>query len=205
MTKDLEIKDLNVKLEGTDVDYYNNAAVYWEGVDSTINGMLGGFGKITDIDIDSSNKLLKLLFKVKHTMNKSHQWRYRIFLARKPAWTRQSFGLRSRDRPDFKASADQAFCPSRSCGAEPHLPRESQRVSQRHRTSWNTVLLWTAKLRTSRLSLWRDLVPMGSGTLDRWSLDWLFQKVFEGLETERICHCEREHHLQWRNRDGRWG
>ena len=73
MTKDLEIKDLDVKLEGTDVDYYNNAAVYWEGVDSTINGMLGGFGKITDIDIDSSNKLLKLLFKVKHTMNKSHQ------------------------------------------------------------------------------------------------------------------------------------
>ena len=67
MTKDLEIKDLNVKLEGTDVDYYNNAAVYWKGVDSTINGMLGGFGKITDIDIDSSNKLLKLLFKVKYT------------------------------------------------------------------------------------------------------------------------------------------
>lgn len=65
MNKALEIKDLDVKLDGTDVDYYNNAATYWEGVDCTINGMLGGFGKITDIDIDSSNKLLKLLFKVK--------------------------------------------------------------------------------------------------------------------------------------------
>ena len=65
MTKDIEIKDLNAKLEGTDVDYYNNAATYWESVDSTINGMLGGFGKVSDVDIDSSNKLLKLLFKVK--------------------------------------------------------------------------------------------------------------------------------------------
>ena len=64
MTKDIEIKDLECKLEGTDVDYYNNAASYWEGVDSTINGMLGGFGKVSDVDIDSSNKLLKLLFKV---------------------------------------------------------------------------------------------------------------------------------------------
>ena len=66
MNKDLEIKDLDIKLDGTDVDYYNDAATYWKGVDCTINGMLGGFGKITDIDIDSSNKLLKLLFKVKN-------------------------------------------------------------------------------------------------------------------------------------------
>merc|ERR1712122_458233 len=48
------------------VDYYNDAATYWKGVDCTINGMLGGFGKITDIDIDSSNKLLKLLFKLEN-------------------------------------------------------------------------------------------------------------------------------------------
>ena len=67
MTKDLEITDLESKLEGTDVDYYNNAASYWQGVDCTINGMLGGFGKVSDVDIDSSNKLLKLLFKVKQT------------------------------------------------------------------------------------------------------------------------------------------
>ena len=67
MTKDLEITDLESKLEGTDVDYYDNAASYWQGVDCTINGMLGGFGKVSDVDIDSSNKLLKLLFKVKQT------------------------------------------------------------------------------------------------------------------------------------------
>ena len=55
------------KLEGTDVNYYNDAAKYWEGVDGTINGMLGGFGKVTEVDIDGSNKFLKALFKVSQT------------------------------------------------------------------------------------------------------------------------------------------
>ena len=54
------------KLDGTDVDYYNDAAKYWEGVDGTVNGMLGGFGKVSDADIDGSNKLLKQLFKVRN-------------------------------------------------------------------------------------------------------------------------------------------
>ena len=62
--KEPSIVEVGKKLEGTDVDYYNDAAKYWEGVDSTVNGMLGGFGKISDVDIDASNKLLKFLFKV---------------------------------------------------------------------------------------------------------------------------------------------
>ena len=60
----LDIVQCQNKIDGTDVDYYNNAAKYWEGVDGTVNGMLGGFGKVTDVDIDGSNKLLKSLFKV---------------------------------------------------------------------------------------------------------------------------------------------
>ena len=59
-----EIVECQQKLDGTDVDYYNNAAKYWEGVDGTVNGMLGGFGKVSDVDIDGSNKFLKTLFKV---------------------------------------------------------------------------------------------------------------------------------------------
>ena len=59
------IVEVGKKLEGTDVDYYNDAAKYWEKVDSTVNGMLGGFGKISEIDIEASNKLLKFLFKVR--------------------------------------------------------------------------------------------------------------------------------------------
>ena len=60
----LDIVQCQNKIDGTDVDYYNDAAKYWEGVDGTVNGMLGGFGKVTDVDIDGSNKLLKSLFKV---------------------------------------------------------------------------------------------------------------------------------------------
>ena len=60
----LDIVQCQNEFDGTDVDYYNNAAKYWEGVDGTVNGMLGGFGKVTDVDIDGSNKLLKSLFKV---------------------------------------------------------------------------------------------------------------------------------------------
>ena len=66
MSTEPEIIECKRQLDGTDVDYYNNAAKYWEGVDGTVNGMLGGFGKISDVDIDGSNKLLKALFKVNH-------------------------------------------------------------------------------------------------------------------------------------------
>ena len=62
--KEPSIVEVDQKLEGTDVEYYNDAAKYWEGVDSTVNGMLGGFGKISEVDIEASNKLLKFLFKV---------------------------------------------------------------------------------------------------------------------------------------------
>ena len=77
-----------------DPEYYKSAAKYWEGVPPTVNGMLGGFGKISGIgnlhnlkailvlnclpkrditrrlnslsisDIEGSNKFLKSLLKV---------------------------------------------------------------------------------------------------------------------------------------------
>lgn len=61
-----QIVDVDQKFEGTDVDYYNNAAKYWEGVDGTVNGMLGGFGKVSEVDIEGSNKLIKFLFKMEN-------------------------------------------------------------------------------------------------------------------------------------------
>jgi len=60
----MEIIEVNEKKDGTDIDYYNNAADYWASVPTTIDGMLGGFAKISHTDIDGSNKLLKSLFKV---------------------------------------------------------------------------------------------------------------------------------------------
>ena len=82
----MEIIEVDEKKDGTDIDYYNNvsihqtldnskkpmrarkrifqAADYWASVPTTIDGMLGGFAKISHTDIDGSNKLLKSLFKV---------------------------------------------------------------------------------------------------------------------------------------------
>ena len=37
----MEIIEVSTKNEGTDTDYYNKAADYWEKVTPTINGMLG--------------------------------------------------------------------------------------------------------------------------------------------------------------------
>lgn len=64
-----KIVECSQELDGTDIDYYKNAAKYWETVDGTVNGMLGGFGKVSDVDIDGSNKLLKALFKVSQKKN----------------------------------------------------------------------------------------------------------------------------------------
>lgn len=58
------ILELNGKSEETDVAYYNDAAKYWENIDPTIDGMLGGYGKISNLDLDGSNKFLKLIFKL---------------------------------------------------------------------------------------------------------------------------------------------
>jgi len=60
----MEIVDLDTKHEGTDTEYYSKAADYWANVPTTIDGMLGGFAKISHTDIDGSNKFLKLLMKV---------------------------------------------------------------------------------------------------------------------------------------------
>jgi len=62
----MEIIEVETKHEGTDTEYYTKAADYWENVTPTINGMLGGFAKISHTDIDGSNKFLKLLLKVEN-------------------------------------------------------------------------------------------------------------------------------------------
>jgi len=58
-----EIVKCNEKSADTDIEYYTKAANYWENVTPTIDGMLGGFAKISHLDIDGSNKLLKVLLK----------------------------------------------------------------------------------------------------------------------------------------------
>jgi len=45
-------------------EFYTAAAKYWERIPPTIDGMLGGFGFISQIDIRSSMIFLKSLFEV---------------------------------------------------------------------------------------------------------------------------------------------
>lgn len=45
-------------------EFYTAAAKYWEHIPATVDGMLGGFGFISQIDIKGSTKFLKTLFEV---------------------------------------------------------------------------------------------------------------------------------------------
>lgn len=45
--------------------FYTHAAQYWSAVPATVDGMLGGFGIISQTDIQGSVSFLKQLFKVR--------------------------------------------------------------------------------------------------------------------------------------------
>jgi len=70
-TKSLNLKSkMSEQTESIDAKIsYKQAADYWSNVDPTIDGMLGGFGKISMIDIEGSSKFLKVLFKVLILLN----------------------------------------------------------------------------------------------------------------------------------------
>lgn len=55
----------NESMENMDKnDFYNHAAVYWSNVPATVDGMLGGYGHISTVDINGSSQFLKQLFRV---------------------------------------------------------------------------------------------------------------------------------------------
>lgn len=45
-------------------EFYTDAAKYWDKIPATVDGMLGGFGFISQTDIEGSQNFLKSLFKV---------------------------------------------------------------------------------------------------------------------------------------------
>ncbi|XP_050598015.1 N-terminal Xaa-Pro-Lys N-methyltransferase 1 isoform X2 [Bombus affinis] len=53
-------------------EFYTAAVKYWEHVPPTIDGMLGGFGFISQIDIKGSTKFLKALFELKNPPLKTY-------------------------------------------------------------------------------------------------------------------------------------
>ncbi|CAB0032053.1 unnamed protein product [Trichogramma brassicae] len=43
-------------------EFYEDAAKYWDQIPATVNGMLGGFACISEIDVNASKRFLKALF-----------------------------------------------------------------------------------------------------------------------------------------------
>lgn len=50
----------------TESKFYKKAASYWANVPATIDGVLGGFGHISDIDLESSGTFLKDILSLKN-------------------------------------------------------------------------------------------------------------------------------------------
>lgn len=54
-------------------NWYGHAADYWQQVDPSVNGMLQGFEKISDVDCDGSQNFIKYLQKEKNIPAKCHK------------------------------------------------------------------------------------------------------------------------------------
>ncbi|GJQ84092.1 hypothetical protein Trydic_g12069 [Trypoxylus dichotomus] len=52
-------------------EFYKKAVLYWSEIPATIDGMLGGFGHISQIDIHGSRQFLRLLFQSKQPPGKA--------------------------------------------------------------------------------------------------------------------------------------
>ncbi|KAI4464464.1 hypothetical protein MML48_3g00001658 [Holotrichia oblita] len=52
-------------------EFYKKAILYWSEIPPTIDGMLGGFGHISQIDIHGSRQFLRLIFQLKEPPGKS--------------------------------------------------------------------------------------------------------------------------------------
>lgn len=46
-------------------EFYDKAKKYWSNVDPTLNGVLGGYGWISSVDIRGSHNFLTQIFKVR--------------------------------------------------------------------------------------------------------------------------------------------
>jgi protein N-terminal methyltransferase len=55
-------------LDVPDQAFYKDGAKYWEKIEPTVDGMLGGLGKLDRIDIQASERFLKNILKVKQNL-----------------------------------------------------------------------------------------------------------------------------------------
>lgn len=60
------------ELPDNDEQFFGRAKKYWADISPTVNGMLGGFGNITNIDIRGSSNFLEVLYKIKPSPGKNY-------------------------------------------------------------------------------------------------------------------------------------
>lgn len=63
MSDDIQENASSEKVDQEGINY-SEAISYWNKVPPTVNGMLGGFGFISSVDIQGSEQFLKSIFKV---------------------------------------------------------------------------------------------------------------------------------------------
>ena len=56
---------------GEEAHFYSNAEVYWRDVPPTVDGMLGGYGSISNVDLNGSKAFLKKFTGVRNASVKS--------------------------------------------------------------------------------------------------------------------------------------
>lgn len=54
-----------------ELEFYSKAEKYWKDVPATVDGMLGGYGHISSIDINSSRKFLQRFMRVGGGLSRS--------------------------------------------------------------------------------------------------------------------------------------
>merc|ERR1712037_1050844 len=165
---------------------YDKAAEYWSDIPPTIDGMLGGFAKISGTDIDGSSKFLKGLFRLDDAPGNARCLDCgagigrisKHLLHRRPR----------RAEPQVSRAGEE-------------IPRRGQR--KRRHEDWPTHLLWAARLHPERRGLRCNLVPVGLGTSHRRGPGGFLQAGKGWAQPQGSNRCQGERDEYRRGGEGR--
>lgn len=69
----LPLASMTSEVVENEFEFYSKAEKYWKDVPATVDGMLGGYGHISSIDINSSRKFLQRFLRVGGTVCHPHK------------------------------------------------------------------------------------------------------------------------------------
>lgn len=167
---------------GDSATVYANAKSYWGGIETTVNGMLGGFSHLSSHDVADSRKFLRMLMNTvsagdyllpyPRRLVFSHQT---TVLSQAPSFSAQDLQARSSTRLRFRYRSCQQIRSPANIRRNRHGGRYSivsRRLRRLHRSnveleSPKTDLLWLARIRPRQRLVQRHLDPMGCWPVDR--------------------------------------